>query len=116
MSNAESFGFGYGAREEVGEHLLTWILKPGTYKITLNGQSFNTYIDFTTVELVKGELVQLTMVVDSESGHLIGAGILNQEENILLNFNGYRMKKPVDNLMQKQAEGWSLSLRHGKFL
>jgi hypothetical protein len=85
MSNAESFGFGYGAREEVGEHLLTWILKPGTYKITLNGQSFNTYIDFTTVELVKGELVQLTMVVDSESGHLIGAGILNQEENILLN-------------------------------
>ncbi len=85
MNNAESYGFGYGAREEVGEHLSTWILQPGTYKITLNGQSFNTYIDFTTVELVKGELEQLTIVVDSESGHLIGAGILNQEENILLN-------------------------------
>lgn len=85
MNNAESYGFGYGAREEVGEHLSTWILQPGTYKITLNGKSFNTYTDFTTVELIKGELIQLTIVVNSESGHLIGSGILNQEENILLN-------------------------------
>ncbi len=80
MSNAESYGFGYGIKEGVGQQLETWILRPGYYKIVLNGMPFNTYSDFTTVEVKKGSLEQITIVVDETTNKLIGAGKLIQED------------------------------------
>jgi len=80
MKNAESYGFGIGSLEEFGEQPQTWILRPGRYKIVLNNKPFNTIDDFTTVDLAEGELRILTIVVDSDTDSLIGAGILETAE------------------------------------
>jgi len=80
MVNAESYGFGLGAQEEFGEQVQTWILRPGRYKIVLNNKPFNTIDDFTTVDLAEAELRILTVVIDSESNSLIGAGVLEGVE------------------------------------
>lgn len=76
MPERESYGIGYGADEQLGENLQTWILKPGLYKIIKAGEHVNTYINFATVRLLPGELTQYTIVVDSETKNFMGAGIL----------------------------------------
>ncbi len=80
MVDAESYGYGMGALEEFGEQAQTWLLPPGRYKLVLNNKPFNTIDDFTTVDLAKGELRVLTIVVDSEINSLIGAGVLELAE------------------------------------
>ncbi|MBN2090503.1 hypothetical protein JW964_12890 [candidate division KSB1 bacterium] len=72
----EYYGVGYGADEQLGEHLQTWILKPGLYKIIKLGEHVNTYVNFSTVRLLPGELTRFTIVMDSETKNYIGAGIL----------------------------------------
>ena len=84
LNTAESFGFGFGVKDGVGQHLETWILRPGHYKVVLNGMPFNTYEDFVTVEVKRGELEQLTLVVNEEPPHkLLGAGRLIFEDFVL---------------------------------
>jgi hypothetical protein len=80
MIDAESYGFGLGALEEFGEQVQTWLLKPGRYKVVLNSKPFNTLDDFTTVDLAEGELRVLTVVINSETNSLIGAGVLELAE------------------------------------
>ncbi len=72
----EYFGVGYGADEQLGEHLQTWILRPGLYKIIKLGEHVNTHINFTTVCLQPGELIHYTIVINSETKDFLGAGIL----------------------------------------
>lgn len=81
MIDAESYGYGLGALEEFGDQAQTWLLKPGRYKIVLNNKPFNTIDDFTTIDLSVGELRILTIVVNSETNSLIGAGILETAEH-----------------------------------
>jgi ABC-type uncharacterized transport system auxiliary subunit len=77
---AESFGFGFGIKEGVGQQLETWLLRPGHYKIVLNNYSFNTYDDFITVDIKKGSLEQITIVVNEEPPYkLLGGGKMLQE-------------------------------------
>lgn len=76
LESNESYGTGSGVQEELGEQLKTWILPTSKYKITVNGQPFNTYTDFTTIDLDKGEVKELTLVLDSETAELRGAGEL----------------------------------------
>lgn len=80
VSTTESYGFGQGALEELGEQLQTWILRPGTYKIVLNNKPFNTLEDFVTVDVPVAELRIMTLVVDSETGKLKGAGTIESSE------------------------------------
>ncbi|MBC8181261.1 hypothetical protein H8E88_09055 [candidate division KSB1 bacterium] len=75
----EAFGIGYGADEQLGENLQTWILKPGLYKIVKSGEHVNTYINFATVRLLPGDLTQYTIVMDSDTKKFTGAGILESE-------------------------------------
>lgn len=72
----EYFGVGYGVEEQLGEHVQTWILKPGLYKIIKLGEHVNTYFNFSTVRLLPGELTHFTIVVNSETKAYMGAGIL----------------------------------------
>lgn len=72
-----NFGQGTGREEGFGENLRVWTLSPGIYKIIQSGESQNTYENFTTVQLQPGELTQLTVVVDEETGDYIGAGVLD---------------------------------------
>lgn len=76
LPEREAFGIGYGADQQLGEKLQTWILKPGLYKIVKLGENVNTFINFTTVRLIPGELTQYTIVMDSETKNYIGSGVL----------------------------------------
>jgi len=76
LPERESYGIGYGADEQLGENLQTWILKPGLYKIIKLGEHVNTYVNFATVRLLPGELTQYTIVIDSDTKNFMGAGIL----------------------------------------
>ncbi|MBD3289273.1 hypothetical protein GF337_10750 [candidate division KSB1 bacterium] len=72
----EAYGIGYGADEQLGENLQTWILRPGLYKIVKLGENVNTYVNFATVRLLPGDLTQYTIVMDSETKQFLGAGVL----------------------------------------
>jgi ABC-type uncharacterized transport system auxiliary subunit len=76
--------FRYSPSEEIGEYDYPWVLKPGSYMITLNGASPNELKDFTTVNLEEGKSYELTMVVnpDGERTVLVGAGILTSSESV----------------------------------
>ena len=82
LENGESFGSEFPAEEEVGEQEKVWVLKPGIYKITVNSEPFNTYRDFTTIYVEKGEVQKLTIVMktDEEDNptNMAGAGILEE--------------------------------------
>jgi len=91
LPEAENYGIGYGADEQLGENLQTWILRPGIYKIIKLGEHVNTYVNFATVRLVPGELTQFTIVMDSETKNFFGAGILElgAEAKRIKNWNIY---------------------------
>lgn len=80
------YGIEYPGDETLGEKQRVWILKPGTYKITINSESYNTYRDFTTIEVKENECQRLTLVVEEDETtgliSLIGAGTLNEDELI----------------------------------
>ena len=73
----EPFGRGFGADPVLGESVKTWILKPGTYKILGRGEGYNTMVNFITVRLLPGELVNLTLVQRPEDGIILGGGNIN---------------------------------------
>ncbi|MDP8220337.1 MAG: ABC-type transport auxiliary lipoprotein family protein [Candidatus Stygibacter frigidus] len=85
--NADGFDYGidYPADVNLGEKSTIWVLKPGTYKVTLNNESFNTYRDFTTIEVLKGYCQNLSLIVQEEENSglysLIGAGVINEEDD-----------------------------------
>ena len=91
--NADGFDYGidYPADVNLGEKSTVWVLKPGTYKVTLNNESFNTYRDFTTIEVLKGYAQRLSLIVEEEENSglytLIGAGVINEEDDSRKNSN-----------------------------
>lgn len=96
LETTESYGFGVGVKEGTGQKVETWVLPCGFYKIVFNNYPFNTYTDFATIEVKKGELEQMTAVVDVETKKLLGSGKILQDElfaksnlknNLLLHFN-----------------------------
>jgi ABC-type uncharacterized transport system auxiliary subunit len=82
LSTGESLGSEFPAEEEIGEQSTVWVLKPGLYKITVNNEPFNTYSNFTTVYVEKGEVKKLTVVMDTDDDenptNMIGAGVLEE--------------------------------------
>jgi ABC-type uncharacterized transport system auxiliary subunit len=80
IKSGESFGSEFPADEAVGEQDKVWVLKPGIYKIVINNEPFNTYTNFTTVQIDANKSKQLTIVVDTDDEgnplDMVGAGIL----------------------------------------
>ena len=77
QETSESYGIVPAINPELGEHLQTWILKPGLYKIVKRGEDFHTYVNFATVYLEPGSYTPFTVVMDSLTGGFVGAGILS---------------------------------------
>ncbi len=74
MPARDYVGLGLGAAIAQGERLSTWVLYPGRYMILLAGESYQARRNFVTLRLPPGELVQYTLVLDSDTGELLGAG------------------------------------------
>lgn len=74
----------YSPSDEIGETDFVWIVKPGNYMITLQGESPSSLINFTTVTIEEGKSYIETVVVNPEGGRnvLIGAGLLESSETL----------------------------------
>lgn len=75
LDEFEPFGRGYGRDPNQAEHVKSWILKPGLYKIFGAGGSYNGVTSFVTVRLLPGELTQFVAVEDSVTGKIISGGV-----------------------------------------
>lgn len=80
VDDREYIGIGFGADEEAGETVSTWVLKPGLYKIVRVGDNYRARRDFATVRLVEGELTHFLLVLNAETGDFAGGGEIPEEE------------------------------------
>lgn len=117
VNTTESYGFGNGIKEGTGQKLRSWVLNPGTYKIVLNHLPYNTYTDFATLEVKQGELEEITIVIDSEDNHLIGAGDLSMENLVYGDtklrhtiMNHFNANATVDNKTDKGKNDFLVTL------
>ncbi len=74
LPSRDYVGLGLGAAISEGEQLSTWLLWPGTYMILSPGESYQARKNFVTLRLPPGQLVQYTLVMDPETGDILGAG------------------------------------------
>lgn len=74
LPDRRDVGVGLGADVERGEEVRTWILPPGTYLILKTGESYQARRDFFTVRLLPGEVHRISLVMDRETGAILGAG------------------------------------------
>lgn len=86
----------FPAREELGDSPDVIHLPPGLYKITLDNEPFNTYRNFTTIQIEEGKWKRLTVVVDTTEGpvRMIGAGIID-DELIALPFGNWNLSSSL---------------------
>lgn len=76
-----SLGTKYSTEEnDYSDIRSTWILLPGKYKLIKDGEPYNTIKNFTTFELKKGELKEITVVINEETDSYIGSGELTSIE------------------------------------
>jgi hypothetical protein len=71
--------FGKGVDESTGQPPPSWELPPGMYKIVRSGEPFESAIDFATVEVEAGELVDFVIVVDPDTLQFRGSGPVTGE-------------------------------------
>ncbi|MBI4818665.1 MAG: hypothetical protein HY791_20520 [Deltaproteobacteria bacterium] len=74
VDDREYAGVGFGADEQAGEPLSTWVLRPGLYKIVRVGETYRARRDFATVRLLEGRLTHFVLVVDETTGDFLGGG------------------------------------------
>ena len=67
-------GLGSGALINEGERLTTWLLWPGKYMIISAGEGYQARKNFITVTLKPGELSRVTLVLDEDTGDILGGG------------------------------------------
>lgn len=103
-SSGTSYITQFPARKELGDSTNVLQLPPGLYKITIDNEPFNTYRNFTTVQVEKGEYKRLTIVVDASENpvRMIGAGILDEEDQ-LLSVGNWSLSSSVHATMQLLA-------------
>ena len=77
LDEFETYGLGFGANQELGEVVKTWIVKPGIYKILGLGQGYNSITNFVTVRLLPGELCKLLLVQNPTDLHILGGGTID---------------------------------------
>lgn len=86
VDGREYMGVGYGADEQAGESVSTWILRPGLFKIVKVGENYRARTNFATVRLQPGHLTHFQLVVDRETGDFKGAGEVDSDD--LFNLGG----------------------------
>jgi hypothetical protein len=80
LPTGEDFGLGLGADEARDEKLRTWLLPAGRYMVVRSGETVRARRDFITVQLMPGELTDLTLVQIREDGSFLGGGVVDRWE------------------------------------
>ncbi len=80
-ATGESYGTDISSNEEIGEQPRVWLLEPKMYKVVVNNLPFNSYRNFATIHVHRGDLQRLTVVMETDQdgtvGNLIGAGVID---------------------------------------
>lgn len=74
MDDRQYLGVGFGANEQAGEPIATWIVTPGLYKIVPVGETYRARTDFATVRLLPGKHTHFLWVLDEETRDFEGGG------------------------------------------
>ena len=80
VSDRQPYTVGFGADTLLGERIRTLIVGPGLYRIVRPGANYRTRTDFSTVLVPEGGVVYYKLVLDPDSGQLLGAGVVTPEE------------------------------------
>jgi hypothetical protein len=72
----ETMGTGFGADTFQGEQLMTWLLKPGVYRIVRPGANYRQLRDYATVYVPEGGFVRYRLVTEPGTGSFLGSGIM----------------------------------------
>ena len=79
MPDRGYIGLGTGALVNEGERASTWLLWPGQYMIISVGEGYQARKNFITLKLIPGELTRFTLVLDEETGDILGGGEIDDE-------------------------------------
>jgi len=77
LATGNSYGIGQGVEEGLDEKIRTWIFPPGIYKVVKPGDNVNAVTNFGTIRLSPGELVRVSLVLDSKTGNFLGFGYIS---------------------------------------
>lgn len=80
FATREVVGLGFGADALLGERLGVWIVPPGLYRLIQPGGTFRDRTNFATVRLDPGRLTRFVLVLDPETGDLLGAGEIDPSQ------------------------------------
>jgi len=83
--------FGKGADESTGQPAPAWDLAPGLYKIVRSGEPFETTVDFATVAIEAGTVLDFVVVVDPDTLEFRGSGPVTSELPIGTRIAGARL-------------------------
>ncbi|HQI61390.1 MAG TPA: hypothetical protein PLE83_04630 [Myxococcota bacterium] len=85
LPKRQSLGVGLGADVELGDEERTWILAPGKYMLIRSGANFQARRDFFTFRLAPGEQIDITLVIERETGVFLGAGEVELPDRLIKN-------------------------------
>jgi hypothetical protein len=86
VSNGESYGKGFGLKQERLNDVRTWILLPQLYRISRSGESVSSISNYITVQVNPGELSHVELVFEDSTGQrLIAGGVHKMRVNISKN-------------------------------
>lgn len=75
LSGGESYGKGFGLTQERLNDTKTWILPPGVYRISRNGEDFGSLVNYVTVQTNSSELTHVELVFENLTGRLVAGGV-----------------------------------------
>jgi len=87
VSNGESYGRGFGLTQERLNDVKTWILPAQVYRISRSGENASSIMNYITVQVNKGELSQVELVFEENTGRLIAGGVHEMRRNAAKNSN-----------------------------
>ena len=73
--SGKSYGRGFGLTQERLNDVKTWILQPKIYRISRSGENASSILNYITVQVNPGELSNVELVFDENTGRLIAGGV-----------------------------------------
>lgn len=115
LADGESYGKGFGLPQERLNDTKTWVLPPGVYRISRNGEDFGSLLNYVTVQANPGELTFVELVFDAIGGDLVAGGVRPQRSrrigdsywNIGLRLGGTASYSTLVTASAKESDSWN---------
>ncbi len=95
LSTGESYGKGYGYKEERLQDIKSWILPPGVYRLGRVGDNLGSLTNYITVQVNPGEISLVELIYDTQGLEILSGGIKALQTR------------------QRVGRNWSLGIRAG---